>query len=219
MFDGVQWLDAYFIYHSVFILSLDFLARPWDEQDTPEDLARKQAIRDVMSSLQKVKLCRTFTILTQVSMQLAKIVGIFDSQPSQQERPEQFRQYMEQQQGTINFDYSTQIAQGHSNNVLQTWFQKDPVDLPWDLKDFFGTDTYVAPQAMPADHPYHGMQMPLAGGTLSGAYNGQMPDAAEGEDLLAPVPPHTAYTQWGAIDTPFAQHRGMPKPPLNPMGQ
>ncbi|KUJ22912.1 uncharacterized protein LY89DRAFT_575315 [Mollisia scopiformis] len=221
MFDGVQWVDAYYIYHSVFILALDFLARPWDEQDTPEDHARKQAVRDVMGALQRVKLCPTFTVLTQVSLQLAKIVGIFDTQPSQPEQPEQYRQYMEQQQGAIHFDYGAQ-PQGQSGNVLQTWFQKDPVDLPWDLKDFFGTDTYVAPNQMPPEHGYPGMPMTMAGpgATLSGNYHNHLPEVAEGEDLLAPVPPHTAYTQWGAIDTPFAQHHGsMSKPPLNHMGQ
>ncbi len=220
MFDGVQWLDAYYIYHSVFILALDFLARPWDEQDTPEDLARKQAVRDVMGALQKVKLCPTFTVLTQVALQLAKIVRIFDTQPSQ-ERPEEYRQYMGQPQGAIHFDYGAQTAQGGpSGNVLQTWFQKDPVDLPWDLKDFFGTDTYVGPGQMPPEHGYHGMQMPMTGASLGGNYHNHLPEVAEGEDLIAPVPPHTAYPHWGTIDTPFAQHRGsISKPPLNPMGQ
>lgn len=230
MFDGTQWMDAYYIYHSVFILALDFLARPWDEQDTPEDHARKQAVRDVMAALQKVKLCPTFTILTQVSLQLAKIVGIFDTQPPHHDPTSEFRpgQFMQNQQpgtGPIHFDYGAQTAQGGPpGNVLQSWFQKDPVDFPWDLKDFFGTDTYVGPGQVPPDHhTYHGMhaQMPLSGGGLGEGYNNHLNEVvAEGEDLIAPVPPHTAYTHWGQIDTPFAQHRGsLSKPPLNPMGQ
>jgi hypothetical protein len=29
-------------------------------------------------------------------------------------------------------------------NVTNNWFQKEPEDLPWDLKDFFGTDGFVS---------------------------------------------------------------------------
>lgn len=210
MFDGVQWMDAYYIYHSVFILALDFLARPWDEHDTPEDQARKQIVRDTMGALQNVKLCPTFTVLTQVALQLAKIVGVFDTQP-QHERPEQFRNQYVEQQGTINYDYAPPTTQGPPNNVLQNWFQKNPVDLPWDMKDFFGTDTFVNPNQMPPEHGYPGMPMSLPGGGLIGNYH-----AAEGEDLMAPVPPHTAYAQWGQIDTQYSPHGSLPTPMSQP---
>ncbi len=154
MLDGVQWLDAYYIYHSVFILSFDFLARPWDEVDTPEDMARKQSVRDLMSALQPIKLCPTFKILTQVALQLSKIVGIFDVPVSHNpgesgggERSEEFRRYMEQQQRLFSFDYGPQGQTGQSGvgGVVNTWFQKEPVDLQWDLKEFFGVDGYVGP--------------------------------------------------------------------------
>jgi proline utilization trans-activator len=203
-FDGMAWLDAYYIYHSVFILSLDFLARPWDDQDTQEDEARKKAVRDVMTALQNVKLCRTFTILTQVSLQLAKIVGIFEVHSEKHEKPEEFRQYMEQQQATFTFDYGTQGSQLGVENVVNNWFQKEPVDLPWDMKDFFGADGFVGPQTeVPGLGSSFG-SMPL---TLGGTYNNHLPGISE-DDLSAPVPPHTAYTQWGHIDTPFVQNRG-----------
>jgi proline utilization trans-activator len=203
-FDGMAWLDAYYIYHSVFILSLDFLARPWDDQDTQEDEARKKAVRDVMTALQNVKLCRTFTILTQVSLQLAKIVGIFEVHSEKHEKPEEFRQYMEQQQATFTFDYGTQGSQLGVENVVNNWFQKEPVDLPWDMKDFFGADGFVGPQTeVPGLGSSFG-SMPL---TLGGTYNNHLPGISE-DGLSSPVPPHTAYTQWGHIDTPFVQNRG-----------
>jgi proline utilization trans-activator len=154
MFDGVQWIDAYYIYHSVFILSFDFLAWPWDEVDTPEDMARKQSVRDLMSALQPIKLCPTFKVLTNVALQLSKIVGIFDVPASHHsgesgggERSEEFRRYMEQQQGLFSFDYGPQGQTGPAGvgGVVNTWFQKEPVDLPWDLKEFFGVDGYVGP--------------------------------------------------------------------------
>jgi len=200
MFDGVAWLDAYYIYHSVFILALDFLARPWDDQDTPEDIARKKAVRDVMDALQSVKLCPTFNILTQVSLQLAKIVGIFEvgSESQQHEKAEEFRRYMEQQQVSYTFDYNTVPPQGGVETVVNSWFQKEPVDLPWDLKDFFGVDGYVG--VAPSDHF---SAVPL---TLGGTYHSHLPGVGEEDEVAAAaIPPHTAYTQWGAIDTPFAQ--------------
>lgn len=202
-FDGISWLDAYYIYHSVFILALDFLARPWDEQDTPEDVARKKAVRDVMGALESVKLCATFTILTQVAIQLAKIVGIFDVRGDQHEKSLEYRQYMEQQQqGPFTFDYAGQTQPGMQANVVHNWFQKEPVDLPWDLKDFFGTDSYVSAAAPDTYHHANSVGM-----TLGGTYNNQLPVGVPEEDLIGPVPAHTAYTHWSTIDTPFAQQQ------------
>ncbi|KAN0123007.1 Fungal specific transcription factor domain containing protein [Hyaloscypha variabilis] len=246
MFDGVQWVDAYYIYHSVFILAFDFLARPWDEPDTPEDSARKQAVRDLMNALQPIKLCPTFTILTQVALQLAKIVGIFDVPSSSSqgqaegERSEDFRRYMEQQQGLFSFDYGPPQAQTHpgAQPGVQSavWFQKEQVDLPWDLKDFFGVDNFGASGAnlgggaglgggnlAPGSSFTSGVSSSaLVEGVMSGGegFGGPVPLALGGgfahhldvlpgaEDLLAPVPPTTAYTHWGGIDTPFAPRKG-----------
>lgn len=192
-FDGVAWIDAYFIYHSMLILSLDFLARPWEEKDNEEDLARKQAVRDVMGALEHTRLCPTFTILTQVSLQLAKIVGIFDARSEQHEKAEEFRQFMEQQSTTFTFDYAAQESQAGSGNVVNSWFQRGPVELPWDLKDFFGQDGFVAPALGPT------FETPMNFGP---SYS-----MGPGDDggMVAPPPPGAAYTHWTAIDTPYSQ--------------
>ncbi|KAG0651042.1 putative transcriptional regulatory [Hyphodiscus hymeniophilus] len=219
IFDGVSWLDAYYIYHSVFILSLDFLARPWDDQETPEDASRKKAVRDVMDALQDIKLCPTFTILTQVSLQLAKIVGIFDTRnpQSHDQRPEDYRLFMTQQQqaAAISYEYGAQASQPGVENVVNSWFQKEAVDMPWDLKDFFGVDGYVGP----SNTNYTDMPM-----GLEGPYSGHLPGVGD-EDGLNPAPP-MGYTHWGSIDTPFAQSNrtgsssgGSNFKPGNPMGR
>ncbi len=211
MFDGVAWVDAFYVYQSVFILALDFLARPWDELDSEEDLARKKVVRDVMGALHNFKLCPTYTILTQVSLQLAKIVGIFDASSTQHEKSDEYRRYMEQQQATFTFEYGPQMPSGGSaSNVIQNWFQKDPVDLPWDLKDFFGTDNYIGPTTVAPGQSYPAMPM-----ALGGPYNPLVPPIMS-EEELAPVPPHTAYTQWGAINTPFVQQNGNGNIPNRP---
>jgi hypothetical protein len=203
-FDGVAWLDAYFIYHSVFILSLDFLARPWNEKDNEEDVARKSAVRDVMGALENVRLCPTFTILTQVSLQLAKIVGIFDARSEQHEKADEFRQYMEQQSTTFTFDYEQQNAQAGAGNVVNSWFQRAPVDLPFELKDFFAVDGYVAPP----DPSFHD---PQTGMNFGNAFS-SLPPVSNDNGLISP-PPGAGYTHWGSMDTPFAQpqrHHSLP---------
>ncbi len=208
LFDGVAWVDAFYVYQSVFILALDFLARPWDEQDNTEDMARKKAVRDVMGALHSVKLCPTYTILTQVSLQLAKIVGIFDLRSDQHEKSEEFRRYMEQQQATFTFDQSVAPA----GNVVQNWFQKEPIDLPWDLKDFFGADSYIGPVTMAPTQQYTSMSMDTP-------YNPLIPPIMT-EAEMTPIPPHTAYTHWGSIDTPFAPRNMGGNVPRGPgMGQ
>jgi proline utilization trans-activator len=207
-FDGVAWLDGYYVFVSVFILSLDFFARPWDEKDSDEDLARKQVVRDVMGALENVRICPTFTILTQVALQMAKIVGIFDARSEQHEKAEEFRQYMEQQSTTFTFDYGAQNTQPGAGNVVDSWFQRGPVDLPWDLKDFFGADGYVVPVGTTA------FQEPAM--TFGNTYN-NVPLVID-NGLMVPPPPSAAYTHWAAIDTPFAQeqrgndNQGLPSP-------
>lgn len=202
MFDGVAWLDAYYIYHSVFILALDFLARPWDDKETTEDLTRKQAIRDVMNALQPVKLCPTFTVLTQVSLQLAKIVGIFDTQPPSPEHNFKSNAYHQQiphhQQPQFQYDFDPHSQPPGVENVVNSWFQKEPVDLPWDVRDFFGVDGYVG----------HSNQQPPYSTdttmTVGNAYS-HLPGVSEEDDLAPPPPANIGYTHWGAIETPFAQ--------------
>ncbi|CZT11858.1 related to transcription factor, SIN3 binding [Rhynchosporium agropyri] len=239
-FDGVAWIDAYYIYHSVFILALDFLARPWDERDTAEDNERKKAVRDVMNSLQSVKLCRTFTVLTQVALQLAKIVGIFDARSDEIEKSEEYRQYIDQQQAAFGFNYgpphtnpshaqnaSTNNSNGngneaqignHNESVAHNWFQKEPVDLPWDLGNMFGTEGYVP--AVPVVSGSYGANMPSLGGAYMGlgmamgaGGGGIMGEEEDGFVPVGGVPEHTAYTHWGNVDAPFATNGmgGVPK--------
>ncbi|TVY87275.1 putative transcriptional regulatory protein [Lachnellula willkommii] len=196
-FEGVAWLDGYYVFISIFLLALDFFARPWDQKDSGEDLARKQIVRDVMGALENVRICPTFTILTQVALQMAKIVGIFDARSEQHEKAEEFRQYMEQQSTTFTFDYGPQGTQPGAVNALDSWFQRAPVDLPWDLKDFFGGDGYLAPVTTAT------FREPAM--AFESTYNNVQPIIDN--SLMVPPPPGAAYTHWAAIDTPFAQQQ------------
>jgi proline utilization trans-activator len=111
---------------------------------------------------------------------------------------------MEQQQATFTFDYSSQnIPGGTSGNVVQNWFQKDPVDLPWELKDFFGTEGFIGGSTTSvAGQPFQGIPMSLAG-----SYASNIVPMIDEEALAAPVPPHNAYNpHWGAVEAPYVPH-------------
>ncbi|KAL3417968.1 C6 transcription factor [Phlyctema vagabunda] len=124
MLDGVAWLDFYYLYHAVLILALDFLARPRDQLDTAEDTIRKAAVREALDAVRKSRLCPTFTFLIQVSVQLAKIVGIFD----------------ESYTSPIWNPPPPPVQQHHLNNtpqppgveeLINEWFHFDPTNAPW----------------------------------------------------------------------------------------
>lgn len=67
------------------------------------------------------------------------------------------------------------------------------------MKDFFGVDGYVGngPPGFPDPQSL----------TLGGTYVNHLPGVTDEEELLGSVQ-GTAYTQWGAIDTPFARGPG-----------
>lgn len=108
---------------------------------------------------------------------------------------------MEQQSTTFTFDYEPQNTQAGVGNVVNSWFQRGPVDLPWELKDFFGVDGYVAPPGDPA------FQDPQTSMNFGNAYT-NMPPVSNDGNLMSPQP-GTGYTHWGSIDTPFAQQQRM----------
>ncbi|KAH8810817.1 fungal-specific transcription factor domain-containing protein [Xylogone sp. PMI_703] len=135
--DGVTWLDMYYFFHSVFILSVDFLARPNGQADTQEDIARKLAVRDIVDAVHNKKLCPTFSILTQVALQLAKIVGIFNNTNERLDNNRRIQQSANQEASVSTILSS----QGNFEDIFNQVFQDDTVDLSW---DFLGTDPYGA---------------------------------------------------------------------------
>lgn len=195
MFEGVAWMDAYYLYHGVFILALDFLARPWNSGESDEDLSRKDAVRGAMGALRRVNLCPTFTILTQVSLQLAKIVGIFDTPVTQPPEP---NHYIPHQPLPLPPPYTlpaqVSLPQAGVEHAVTSWFRnKAPDEIPWDLRDYFGADGYIGP----TDHNVFNMPLNI--------YTNHMPGAPEEEELVSPLPLSAGYTHWGPVDPRFAQ--------------
>ena len=129
MLDGVAWIDVFYAYHGVLVLSLDFLARPRDIADSPEDIARKAAVRSIVEVLCSAKLCRTFHILGQVAVQFARIVRILDDIWPPHEGPNAGPQIAQQQ---YELRPQEDIA-----GIVNEWFQQD-LDVSWDFFDVGG---------------------------------------------------------------------------------
>jgi len=206
LFDGVAWIDAYYVYHAVFILALDFLARPYDDVETSEDAARKKAVRDLTNAIQNVKLCPTFKVLTQVSLQLSKIVGILDTTPglskAQSTRPEIVQPHMTGYDLSSNaYTIDSQNTQPGVEVAVNSWFQKEPIGVSWDMREFFGADGYVCP--VESDYS----DLPMA---MSNGYGLNMPGFTEQQVFVPPLPANLGFTPWGTVEPPLAPVRGGP---------
>lgn len=75
LFDGCGWLDGYFLYYSLFLMSLDLLVRPVDHVDTPEEVLHKETIKSMLEMVQRIKIAPTFKIMLHVTTQFAIIIG------------------------------------------------------------------------------------------------------------------------------------------------
>ncbi|KAM3077732.1 hypothetical protein ACMFMG_007055 [Clarireedia jacksonii] len=215
-FNGVTWIDPYYIYHSVFVLALDFLARPSDEPDTPEDLTRKKVILDIIAAMNNVRLCPLFVILTQVAFQLVKIVGILDptpqnphpppststSHPPKSSLPPPSTTSAGPQQihpqplvPTItDIDFGLEASQSNMGNVIDFWLQGDHVHSPWKVQ--------------PAD------SFPQVSGPMIGTFvNHRVPII---DDAMAAATGHLpAYINWetGGFGVTYGQSQPPPPPP------
>jgi proline utilization trans-activator len=187
MFEGVAWLDAYYLYHCILVLSLDFLARPMSQKDTPEDTARKEAVREVVDAVRNMELRPTFTILTQVALQFAKIVGIFDEVAPEHERTVEAsgNRYIPPQATTATVFREHNDVEG----VINQWFQNDnSTNLPW---DFFGDDSYGTINNF--DHP----DMPMAG-TMCGYV-----PVLNSDSTRISTAPGSMYSGWEPIEESY----------------
>ena len=153
LFDGMSWLDPYYVYHGVLVLCLDFLARPRDIPDSAENSTRKSAVAAILEVVRRTKLAPTFQILAQVATQFAGIVGALedpafrDDRPIQagnQARPEEPRAMTEVAQDSN--------MQGDVSGLISDWFNAEAIEFPWDFFDmglYSDTGTSVYDLATP----------------------------------------------------------------------
>lgn len=136
LLDGTGWLDVYYIYHGVLILCLDFLARPRDQVDSPDDLARKAAVRTILNATRSLKLAPTYRILAQVAAQFAGIVGIAeDIAASEQATTEHIVHISPVSREQLSHIVPDSRAQVDVSNIVSDWFQHDASSMSWDFFD------------------------------------------------------------------------------------
>ncbi|KAF2709524.1 hypothetical protein K504DRAFT_533879 [Pleomassaria siparia CBS 279.74] len=75
---GVSWIDIFYVFHSVLIVCVDFLARPKDQPESPQDVERKDCVRKILYSSRVIKMASTYHILGQITIRFASITGALD---------------------------------------------------------------------------------------------------------------------------------------------
>jgi hypothetical protein len=182
MLDGIAWIDVFYAYHGVLVLSLDFLARPQDVEDSAEDFLRKEAVRNVIDVVYNARLCPTFHILSQVAVQFARIVGIWKDVTPSHAVPHAVAQ--------PQFEPKSQpdIA-----GMVNEWFQQDGGDVSWNFFDVGGYGGLENNQLYHSSTPFA-----QTFGTAFAAVGG---DETFGmEHLMSP----NSFANWGNIDEAFA---------------
>ena len=145
LLDGVGWLDAYYVYHAILVLSLDFLARPRDAADTEEDVAKRAAVTAIIQDIQRTKLAPTYHILAQVGIQFARIVGaVTDMAPEPDSAPlTPAAQAMQQPRfQSVQTDPHASAPHAQMNGLP---LMGEMSEIPW---DFFATGLYMDSFAM-----------------------------------------------------------------------
>lgn len=145
-FNGVTWMDPYYVYHSVIVVSLDYLAK--DEKDTDEDISRKKVVSDMKNAMDNIRLCPLYAMLTQVGFQLAEIVGIVDNHASRAQFQQIDARHLQPNvQGIPDLDFSPENPQQSSmGNVLDFYLQSSQINLPWKV----ASDSFTHPPQVSA---------------------------------------------------------------------
>ncbi|KAF7867252.1 hypothetical protein EAF04_005335 [Stromatinia cepivora] len=173
-FNGVTWMDPYYVYHSVLVISLDFLGK--DEPYNDEDMSLKKAVFDIKNAMDNVRLCPVFAMLTQVAFQLAQIVDLidnhaFNAQPQQIDS----RHLQSDVQATSDIDFVLEDSrqQGIMGNIIDLFLQGNNMHMQWKV----GPDGFApTPQvSAPIMDPYMDRSVPVMDEhTVNTTMQGQM---------------------------------------------
>jgi proline utilization trans-activator len=92
LLEGVAWMDFYYVYHAMMVMSLDLLGRLRDSSpDSAEEVAYKTRLSSMIDLCQRSRLAPTYRLLSRVAIDLALITGVGDepsSLPEEEKKPE-----------------------------------------------------------------------------------------------------------------------------------
>ncbi|KAF2132087.1 hypothetical protein P153DRAFT_284970 [Dothidotthia symphoricarpi CBS 119687] len=146
---GYSWLDLFFVFHAVLIVCADFLARPKDQQDSPKDFERKEAVREMLNHVRGLKqLAPTYRILGQIAMQFASITGVTREYPMPQRFLSHSNETSLESQSMTGEEGAAQtladMTAAHDN-----WYAHTTTDLGLDFFEIQGTPAMSDPAAYP----------------------------------------------------------------------
>ncbi|CAD6447833.1 cc592241-b443-4a60-97ec-4093a8eb1adb [Sclerotinia trifoliorum] len=133
-FNGITWMDSYYVYHSVMVISLDFLGK--DEPYSNEDMSLKKAVFDIKNAMDNIRLCPLFAMLTQVAFQLAQIGDLIDNHTSNAQ-PQQIdsRHLQSNVQAASGIDFSLEDSRQQTDmgDIIEYILKGNHMHIPWKI--------------------------------------------------------------------------------------
>lgn len=143
---GYSWLDLFVVFHSIFIVCADFLARPKDQQDTMKDIERKEMVRVMLNHIRGTKLAATYNILSNIAIQFAGITGVTEDHDLPRTSSAQGVEKGLEHQVALGCNKTSQVLVGVSD-IQEDWFANATSSLGLDF-----LDTTDIPDTLPL-HP------------------------------------------------------------------
>jgi proline utilization trans-activator len=183
LFNGVGWLDAYYIYHAMFVLCLDLLVRPVDAVDTAEEMARKEIVKSMVTTILRTKLAPTYRTLFQVANQFAGLSGALDD-PRDVRAEDAVQPVITQATHNQMLAAHLHLPDNRSHEIPQAhmtdYLQPPPPIVDWDFFDM-GNLMPTMGNHVEVSYPYQGETFVPA--PIAGTFESAMP--REGEVLAA----------------------------------
>lgn len=142
-----SWLDLFFVFHAVFIVCADFLARPRGQLDSPKDVERKDMVRVMLGQVRGMKkLAPTYKILSRIAMQFAGMTGVYDESSMSDPTTQGHEQSLE------SSGEGDDASSGHVeiSDVQEDWFASATSSLGL---DFFDLGQAATPASVPVVNP------------------------------------------------------------------
>ncbi|KAF2110420.1 hypothetical protein BDV96DRAFT_691201 [Lophiotrema nucula] len=166
--DGVAWIDVFYVFHAVLIVCTDFLVRPKDRHDSPEDTLRKTAVRTILHPTAVIDLAPTYNILSQFAIQFAGITGVSDEPYTTYHTPSQSSNLLSPSPIPTTFQGSVV----EKSNQATEWYENESANaVPWDFLALYTSNENLGLRAYPDCY--------------SGGLIGSEPSASEVDDWTA----------------------------------